>query len=129
LDALMPRLRLLLVVVLGLLALVPAASAASRSQIINDCEDDSKLSGTYTPGELRDARNNIPSDRDAYSDCRDVLSAALAASARREADSSGSGSGSGSGGDTGGGTSGSGSAPVPNLDGAPAVGSARRHAA
>jgi hypothetical protein len=119
LDALMPRLRLLLVVVLGLLALAPAASAASRSQIINDCEDDSKLSGTYTPGELRDARNNIPSDRDAYSDCRDVLSAALSASARREADSSGTGSG----GSTGGGASGGGSAPVPNLDGAPAVGS------
>ena len=119
--ALMPRPRLLLVVVLGLLALAPAASAASRNQILNDCEDDSKLSGTYTPGELRDARNNIPSDRDAYSDCRDVLSAALAASARRGTDGTASGFGTGSGaGTTGGG--GSGAAAAPSPDGATAGG-------
>jgi hypothetical protein len=122
----MPRLRLLLVVVvLGLLALSPAAGAAGRNQIINDCEDDSKLSGTYTPGELRDARNNLPSDRDAYSDCRDVLSAALAAGAQRTADQNGAGSG-GASGSGGGGTGPAATEGVPraqNPDGAAAVGS------
>lgn len=119
----MPRLRLLLVVVLGLLALAPSASAASRSQIFTDCEDDSKLAGTYTPGELRDARNHLPSDRDAYSDCRDVLSAALAASARRDAQDSGALPGAGSGAGSGMGAGGGVATPVPNADGAPAVGS------
>lgn len=121
LGALMPRPRLLLVVVLGLLALAPAAGAASRTQIINDCEDDSKLSGTYSPGELRDARNNIPSDRDAYSDCRDVLSAALAAGARRSAQSGG---GAGTGASSGGtGTGTGGVPPGPDAGVSPSVGS------
>jgi hypothetical protein len=97
------RLRLIVVVALGLLLLLlaPAAGAASRTQIIRDCEDDSKLSGSYTTGELRDARNNLPSDKDAYSDCRDVLSAALAAAARAKANPGG-GDGGGGGGAAGG---------------------------
>ena len=73
----------LLVLLLAGLALAPSAGAASRNQILKDCEDDDKLSGTYTPSELRDARNNINSGLDTYSSCRDVLSAALQADARR----------------------------------------------
>ena len=87
----MPRLRFLMVVLLGLLVLAPAAGAAGRNQILRDCEDDSRLSGDYSAKELRDARNNINSGLDAYSDCRDVLSAAIAAKARK---SSGGGTGS-----------------------------------
>ena len=98
--------RLLLALLCALLVLAPAAGAASRTQIIRDCEDDSKLEGSYTAAELRDARNNIPSDKDAYSDCRDVLSAALARAARDSATRSGAAGGDG--GDTGAGGSGSG---------------------
>ncbi len=113
----MTRPRLIVVVVLGLLALAPAAGAASRTQIIRDCEDDSKLAGSYTTAELRDARNNLPSDKDAYSDCRDVLSAALAAAARaRQAERAQSGGG-GAAGAGGGGAGGAGApdagAPAP----------------
>lgn len=130
------RILLLLAAVTWLLAVAPASHAATRSSIIRDCEDDSRLSGTYTARELRDARNNLPSDTDAYSDCRDILGAALAASAARgrstdgggsgnalEGGGLGSGAGSGGGvGVTGGGAGGLGATglpPAPPLDIAP----------
>ena len=69
--------KLLLVMVLTLLVAVPAADAASTTQILRDCADDGVLQGTYTPSELRKARKNIPTDTDEYTDCRDVLSRAL----------------------------------------------------
>ena len=65
--------------VLGVFAVVPAANAASTTQILRDCADDGVLQGDYSPAELRKARQNIPTDTDEYTDCRDVLSRALAA--------------------------------------------------
>ena len=50
--------------------------AGTRADIINDCQD-GKLDGNYSPSEIRDARNNIPADIDQYSDCRDVIAAAI----------------------------------------------------
>lgn len=50
-----------------------AASAASPTQVIKDCSDDGALQGNYSPGDLRKARQNLPTDIDEYSDCRDVL--------------------------------------------------------
>jgi hypothetical protein len=88
----------MLVAVLCLLALAPTASAATRTQILRDCEDDDKLSGTYTVKELRDAQNNINSGLDTYSKCRDVLSAALAADARRRSAAANATPGGGAGG-------------------------------
>jgi len=61
----------------GLLA-APAASAATPTQILRDCEDDSILQGDYTSEELREARRGIPTDLDQYTDCRDVLARATA---------------------------------------------------
>lgn len=82
-----------LIALLAVLALAApsAASAASRSQILKDCEDDNRLSKTYEPDELRDARDNIPSDKATYTECSDVLRSALAAGAKRRAGSSGAG--------------------------------------
>jgi len=124
--AAVPRFFLLLAAVLGLLLAVPVAQAAPRAAIIRDCEDDSKLSGTYTAKELRDARSNLPSDKDAYSDCRDVLGAALAASAARgrpQAGGAAPGPGNALEGGLGGGADGLGSSappmPAPPLDLAP----------
>src|SRR5215218_2535587 len=65
--------------VLGFFAVVPAANAASTTQILRDCADDGVLQGDYTPAELRKARQNIPTDTDEYTDCRDVLARAAAA--------------------------------------------------
>jgi hypothetical protein len=65
--------RLLLLGAALLLVCAPAASAASRNEIIRDCADDGRLDKEYSKSELRDARNNLPADVDEYTDCRDVL--------------------------------------------------------
>ena len=91
----------LLATVLALLVAAPAAHAAGRAEIIADCNADGDLDGNYTPSEIRDARNNIPTDIDQYSDCRDVLSRALGGSG------SGAVGGGGGGGDALGGGGGS----------------------
>jgi hypothetical protein len=101
-------LRLVLAGLLLLLAIAPAAEAASTTQILRDCADDGVLQGHYTPAELRKARNNIPTDTDQYTDCRDVLARAAANAAAGNGNASGSGGG---GGGFGGGTGGGGSTP------------------
>src|SRR4051794_26290136 len=95
--------------VLGLFVVVPTANAASTTRILRDCADDGVLQGDYTPAELRKARQNIPTDTDEYTDCRDVLARALAAGIASK------GSGGGAGGSGGaGGASGSGALESPN---------------
>lgn len=77
-----------------LLVVASTAAAASRNTIIRDCADDGRLDGKYTQSEIRDARRNLPTDIDEYSDCRDVLR-------RAELPSGGSSSGGGPGGGPG----------------------------
>jgi hypothetical protein len=67
---------LLTIGVLALLAL-PANAFASADQVIRDCARDGKLDHSYSNSELRKARNNLPSDLDEYSDCRDVIASAI----------------------------------------------------
>ncbi|MEA2318571.1 MAG: hypothetical protein QOD44_2760 [Solirubrobacteraceae bacterium] len=86
--------RLLTLSGLILLLAAPTASAGVREKILRECQE-GRITGDYSPGQLRDARKNIPTDIDEYSDCRDVLA--------RAALSGRSGSG-GSGGTGGGGT-------------------------
>jgi len=95
--------RLLLVMVLTLLVAAPAAMAGTRADIIDDCYDDGKLDGNYTPSEIRDARNNLPADIDQYSDCRDVLTRAIGGTGDKQV-----GGGAGGGGALGGGGGGGG---------------------
>ena len=84
---------------LGLVVWVPAANAASTTQILRDCADDGVLQGNYSASELRKARKNIPTDTDEYTDCRDVLArAATGAVAGSGAGSSGAGTGGAGGG-------------------------------
>jgi hypothetical protein len=68
----------------------PTASAGTREKILRECQEGS-ITGNYTPEQLRDARKNIPTDIDEYSDCRDVLSRAALAGR----DSGGGGGGGG----------------------------------
>jgi hypothetical protein len=110
--------RTIFLALLAALLLVPAAAhaAADPIKIIRDCGDDGLLQGNYTASELRNARNNLPTDIDEYSDCRDVLSRAIAAKASASnnnstTDSQGAGTGGGS---TGGGGS---STPQPDSAG------------
>jgi len=67
--------RLLTLSGLFLLLAAPTASAGVREKILRECQE-GRITGDYTPGQLRDARKNIPTDIDEYSDCRDVLARA-----------------------------------------------------
>ena len=69
----MPRLTILVAGLLLALTIASPALAASRGKIIRDCADDGQLQGSYTQSELRDARQNLPSDVAEYTDCADVL--------------------------------------------------------
>src|SRR3954449_8987509 len=80
-----------------ILVVAPPALAASRGKIIRDCADDGQLQGPYSQSELRDARQNLPSDVAEYTDCADVLRRA------ELPDRSNSGGGGAGGGATGGG--------------------------
>src|SRR3954454_23076885 len=87
-----------------LTAAASPALAGTREKILQECQD-GRLSGDYTAKEIRDARNHIPTDIDQYSDCRDVLSRALA---DRAGGGGGGGGGSGGGGGGAGGSGGGG---------------------
>jgi hypothetical protein len=67
---------LLVICALALVAL-PAPAFASADQVVRDCVYDGKLDHHYSNAELRRARDHMPSDADEYSDCRDVIAAAI----------------------------------------------------
>ena len=90
---------------LAALLLAPAASA-DPIKILRDCNDDEQLQGSYSASELREARNQIPTDADEYSACRDVLSRAIADKAAS----------SNTGGNGGGNSSGGGDSSLPDPD-------------
>jgi len=93
----MPTRLITLPVVLLVALAMPGAAAASGDDVTRDCAQDGDLDKEYSDEELQDASENMPSDIDAYSDCRDVI---------RQAQAGGRGS-SGSAGDAGGGVGGS----------------------
>jgi hypothetical protein len=111
--------RTIFMALVAALLLVPsAAHAAGPIQILRDCGDDGLLQGNYTTSELRNARNELPTDIDEYSDCRDVLGRAIAAKTASAKDNDGDPQGAGTGaggGPTSGGNSG-GSSPAPQPD-------------
>lgn len=105
--------RTILLALLASLILAPAASAQSDKtiEIQRDCVEDSVLQGSYTVAQLRKAKQELPTDSDEYSDCRDVLTRAITAATAPTptpaassggTDQSGGGGGTGSGGDSSG---------------------------
>jgi hypothetical protein len=94
-----PR-HLLLLAALALLAF-PAPAGATPFQVIKDCNEDGQLDRKYSNKELTKALDNLPSDIDEYSDCRDVISAAITGGSDRGGNR-GAGSGT-DGGSAGGG--------------------------
>ncbi len=101
--------RLLSLSALILLLAAPTASAGTRENILRECQSGA-ITGRYTPGQLQDARKNIPTDVDEYSDCRDVLARA---SLSGRSGGSGGGGLAGGGGVSGGGGGGGGAANAP----------------
>jgi hypothetical protein len=116
------RRTIFLALVAALLLVPSAAHAAGPIQIIRDCEDDGALQGNYTASELRNARGQLPTDIDEYSDCRDVLGRAIAAKTAGTRDNDNSGDGSpaaGTGGGSTGGDGGSTTSPQPEATAKP----------
>ena len=64
--------RLLITAMLGCL-LLPAAAWASGDAVIKDCTDDGVIQGHYSQQDYKNALNNLPTDVDEYTDCRDVI--------------------------------------------------------
>ena len=85
----------------------PAPAGATPFQVIKDCNEDGQLDRKYSNEELTKALDNLPSDIDEYSDCRDVISAAITGGSDR-----GENRGAGSGGDGSGGAGGGTAAPI-----------------
>jgi hypothetical protein len=81
---------------------VPAAAQASGFDVIRDCARDGRLDGNYSNGELKEARDNLPSDLDEYSDCREVINGAITSGSDRGGGRDGGSGGSGAGGGSGG---------------------------
>src|SRR5215211_1105544 len=101
------RKTLVLFVVAAVVTVVlPAAAAASPGQVIRDCADDGQLQGHYSNEDLRKARDNLPSDLDEYSDCREVIGAAIGSGGASKRGGSRGGGGAGGGGGHGSGGAG-----------------------
>lgn len=60
----------------------PAPALADSDDVIRDCYEDGKLDGSYTQDELKEAEDDLPSDVDEYSDCRQVIASARARGGR-----------------------------------------------
>jgi hypothetical protein len=71
--------RTIFLALLAALLFAPATRASTDPirTIQRDCSD-SVLQGSYSVSDLRKARETLPTDADEYSDCRDVLSRAIA---------------------------------------------------
>jgi hypothetical protein len=73
-----PMRHTLVLLALSLVALaLPALAHASPNAVIRDCADDGTLQGKYSNGDLRRAQQTLPADLDEYSDCREVIGAAI----------------------------------------------------
>ena len=90
----------------ALLAL-PAFAQASGQDVIRDCYDDGHIDGNYSQDEYEDAQNNIPSDVDQYSDCRDVIAQGQAGGGKKSSRGNSGSDGSSGGGSNSGGSGGS----------------------
>src|SRR3954451_12905483 len=71
------QLRTLPVLIVVLLLGVPAAAQASGNDVIRDCAQDGQLNKHYSQSDLQNAYDNLPSDIDEYTDCRQVIRAAM----------------------------------------------------
>ncbi|HYP47107.1 MAG TPA: hypothetical protein VEQ61_00590 [Thermoleophilaceae bacterium] len=67
----------LLLSLLVMACALPVTAGASPAGVIKDCAHDGKLDREYSNSDLRKARGRLPSDLDEYSDCREVIAAAI----------------------------------------------------
>jgi hypothetical protein len=117
--------RLLTALTILCLAMPAAASAdSSVTKLLRDACRDEHIDGTYTQAQYKKALDQLPTDSDEYTGCREVLQrgrlAALGAGKRRGGGGGSTGTGAGTAGgsgSSGGGSSGSSTpAPAANAD-------------
>jgi hypothetical protein len=96
---------------------VPATALADGDDVIRDCAQDGDLDKEYSDEELEEAEQNMPSDIDAYTGCREVIRAAQAGG-RGSPDAGTGGSGVGGTGGSGGSGGGADAGDVSGTDGA-----------
>jgi hypothetical protein len=63
--------------VLAALAVFALPATAMANPVVADCNDDGKLDEPYTNAQLRKALDNIPTDIDEYTNCREIISGAI----------------------------------------------------
>jgi hypothetical protein len=56
---------------------VPGVASASPRQVLDDCNDDGVLSRQYSNSDLRKALDNMPTDVAEYTDCEEIIGAAI----------------------------------------------------
>ena len=56
---------------------VPGVASASPRQVLNECNDDGALSQQYSNSDLRRALDNMPTDLAEYTDCEEIIGAAI----------------------------------------------------
>ena len=106
--------RRLLTALLILCLAVPATAGAEGgvSKLLRDACSDEHIDGTYTQAEYKKALDQLPTDSDEYTGCREVLQrgrlAALGAGKHHSTNTGGGGGDHGGGGGTSGGSSSSG---------------------
>lgn len=62
--------------VLGVIALL-VLPASAQASALSDCVADNDLDKQYSNSELRNALDNLPTDSDEYSNCREILAGAM----------------------------------------------------
>jgi hypothetical protein len=60
-------------VLAAMLTIGAAASARGLTKVVADCNAHTRLTATYTPAQLRQALNTMPSDIKEYTNCYDVI--------------------------------------------------------
>ncbi len=110
-----------LLTALTILCLAAPATASAEggvNKLLRDACSDEHINGTYTQAEYKKALDQLPTDSDEYTGCREVLQrgrlAALGAGKRRPANSGGGGAPSGGGSGGGSGSAGNGSSGSPS---------------
>lgn len=71
-----PITNLFLLTFLLVLLAAPGAAFASSQDVIKDCSEDGTIDGNYSRHELEQAENDLPSDIDEYTDCREAIRSA-----------------------------------------------------
>jgi hypothetical protein len=112
--------RLLTALLIVCLAAPAAARADGATKLVIDACRDEHIDGTYTQAQYKKALEQIPSDSDEYTACRDVLERGRLAALSNKHKSGGGGGGNGGGGGSSSGSAGagasSGASPAPAAD-------------